>query len=952
MRDTGYHFSKEETKQKISQGGDKKVMKKSLSVVLAAALTFASFGSLASAADLTAQEKFDALKAKGIFAGMADGTAGLDQKMTRAQFARVAGLLQGLDVDAAPTTTTFTDVKATHWAYQEVEAAVAAKILVGVGNNKFNPNGSITVQDLAVALANVLGLEKVEGATVEGASAYAAGYIKAVEAAGIVLPTTYKEAATREMLVTASFAVEAALSTPAIPTVSATATAAKKLTVSFNTAVDTAKAKVTVWNGTNQVNSKSVTFADDKKSAVVEFAFNLAAADYTVRVEGLSEKALTAAVKVEAEKVASIKFNSEKAALDRGNSKVVNVGYKVFNQYNEEINSTALSATAGKGTASAASGQLTLTSVTDYVLGEKVVVSLVHTGGTFATATVEVGSVAQASTVDIVKLFNSNGKELVAGNVTENFDLILDIKDQYGSTVTSTTYLQSDLIVTVSNPTAATLNGFVAATNSATFTYNSIDGKNQPSIRLAGPFTAGTSTVTIISKSSGAKDSFDIVVKEVPQIDTITLTAPANAPAGSKISIPFSAVDQFGAPIAHPTAGSYTSMTASQGTGLAFVKDVVKNVTNLELTLGAKGTTIITIITKTNKVAQLTINVVDAKTATVISGTKDLETALHKDGGNAELNTDKVVVKDQYGQDITPDWVGAGAAANGKYRVKVESSDVSKVTVDAGASAYATGTVVGSTKPVLAAVAKGNATITLTLEKYDGTAAAWKTVDNSAFTYNSVVVDKADIKTYAASVTGTVYKAAGTTYSKDLVVKGTLENGSVVTVPNLVGNYEVTVTTAGVAHTAGKVSATGFAFATDKHEADVTVLVLVKGTNAETIPVTFKVSDSDPVATTLSLKDSATNVTKEGDGVVSATLANLDTVAEVETLVRAIVKVQDQYGVELTNTASVIISNITDNHTILAGAGSTLATGDTFTATVITSNGKYLSIKVVAKANP
>lgn len=932
MRDTGYHFSKQ-LKQKFSQGGEKKVMKKSLSAILAAALVFGSFGSLAYAADApTAQEKFDALKAKGIFAGVnADGDAGLDQEMTRAQFARVAALLLELEGIGNPDTKSvtvkpFPDVALGAWYTEEIAAIKEAKIMAGNANGKFNAGGKITVQETAVVLANVLGLAPVADATVEGASPWAAGYIKAVEAAGVVLPTAYKANATRELLVSAAFAADVVINAPAAATsITVTATAAKKLSVTFNAAVDTAKAKVTVWNGTNQVNSKSVTFAEDKKSAVIEFAMNLPAAEYTVKVEGISEKALTAAVKVEAEKVAKIEIKSDKAALNRGDSTVISLPYKVLNQYNEEINSTALSATAGKGVATAASGKLTLDADNAFVLGEKVVVSLVHTSGAFATATVEVSSVAQVASVDIVKLYNADGKELVAGS-NDSFKLLIDLKDQYGASVTDTTYLTNgaDVIVTVSNTSAATFDGFETSTNKANFTKVTVDGKDYVSLLLTGgaALKAGTSNVTIISKSNGAKDSFDVVVKDNVQVDTLTLTAPASAPAGATVEIPFTAVDQFGAAIANPSNGQVNSISVTNGTYQGFVKDVVKNTTSFKVTLGAKGTTIVTVITKTNKVAQLSINVTDAKTPTVISGTKDIDTSFLV-GGTATLATGNVVVKDQYGNDIT---------LPGNYTVKVETSDASKVSKDAAVTAPV----------VLTAAAKGTSSITLTLLK-DGVA-----VDNSSYTYTTKVVEKADIKSYAATVAGTVYTLGGADYNKALTVKGTLEDGSTVTVPALASNYEVsTGGTAGFSYTSGKFAATNaFVFSGTDTSADAVAVVTIFGASAqENVPVTVKVSKAAAAVATLELVTNGI-ATKEADGVVSVTAANIN--GGIDALLDDVIKAVDQYGVEWKDANEPDYTPYVGNYPSGKSTLASLVAGDTITVTALVGT-KSIAFKVIVK---
>lgn len=153
------------------------------------------------AADLTTQQKYDALAAKGIFAGI-DGEAALDRNLNRAQFARVAALILGLDGIGANDTKVvtekpFSDVQLGTWYVEEVAAAKEAGILAGNADATFNPRGDVTVQELAVLTARQLGLTPVQDAKVPGAADWAAGYIRAVQNAGLVFSTNYTGVATR-----------------------------------------------------------------------------------------------------------------------------------------------------------------------------------------------------------------------------------------------------------------------------------------------------------------------------------------------------------------------------------------------------------------------------------------------------------------------------------------------------------------------------------------------------------------------------------------------------------------------------------------------------------------------------------------------------------------------------------------------------------------------------------
>ncbi|RXZ83823.1 S-layer homology domain-containing protein [Paenibacillaceae bacterium] len=190
----------------------KKNLGRMLLVLLMGAFLFPTVGNAANATDLTAQQKYDALVAKGIFAGI-NGEAALDQNMNRAQFARVAALILDLDGIGATdtkvvTTKPFSDVELTHWALEEIAAVKEAGIMVGNGNGTFSPSKDMTVQETAVAVGRVLDIEPVQGAKVEGVADWAAGYVQAIINAEIDFPTNYTEAATRADLASLAYQAE------------------------------------------------------------------------------------------------------------------------------------------------------------------------------------------------------------------------------------------------------------------------------------------------------------------------------------------------------------------------------------------------------------------------------------------------------------------------------------------------------------------------------------------------------------------------------------------------------------------------------------------------------------------------------------------------------------------------------------------------------------------------
>ena len=114
-----------------------------------------TFPDIAGHKNQTAIEK---LAAMGVINGMGDGSFGTNQTMTRAQFCTI--MVKALGIKPLESRV-FSDVPSGQWYSGYVGAANANGIVNGVGNGKFNPNGTITRQEAAtmvVRAAKVLGL--------------------------------------------------------------------------------------------------------------------------------------------------------------------------------------------------------------------------------------------------------------------------------------------------------------------------------------------------------------------------------------------------------------------------------------------------------------------------------------------------------------------------------------------------------------------------------------------------------------------------------------------------------------------------------------------------------------------------------------------------------------------------------------------------------------------------
>ncbi|MFI2857123.1 Ig-like domain-containing protein [Paenibacillus sp. JSM ZJ436] len=201
------------------QGGDKKVMKKILSVALSTAMAFSMFAGVAFGDDnLTAQQKFDVLKEAKVVAGYPDGQAHLDKELTRAEFAKVVTLLMGLEPIQGTYSFKDKNYNASNWAVPYIEAVYAANLMEGKSTTKmiFDYNGKISVQEMATVLVRALKLE-IPAEVNNNASTWAKGYVQAAINANIISASANPTAnATRSQMVDTAYAIYLAEQQPQV----------------------------------------------------------------------------------------------------------------------------------------------------------------------------------------------------------------------------------------------------------------------------------------------------------------------------------------------------------------------------------------------------------------------------------------------------------------------------------------------------------------------------------------------------------------------------------------------------------------------------------------------------------------------------------------------------------------------------------------------------------------
>jgi hypothetical protein len=711
--------------------------------------------------------------------------------------------------------------------------------------------------------------------------------------------------------------------------------------VTFNQAVDPEKANFAVKRGAASVNVADITFKEDNKTAVVELPTKFVKADYTVTISGLTEEAIVKELSTEAETVATIEVLGDTAAATyNGDNEIdgATIAYQVLNQYGENVTDESLASsitwTPSAGEADDNNrGQLIFEG--SYRLDQNVTVTGVdQASGTVVTKAIKIGSASVVDTVNLNSLYNVDGKELNTESDFTEFDILLDAKDQYGNKITSTGKLFEDLIVTSSNPS-------VVSFEANPFVDNAGEDGDQLGIQLKKPANNmhGKATVRVISKSTGKTVTFEVEVAEAAKVDSFTINQPTKVVgAGETVEIPFEAFDQYGDAITKYNALNGVVSLSATGGHVAFKNDYVNRKAVLEFRAPAtEGNYVITAVTPTGKLSQITVKVEDSREAAVVAKASSMATTL-VEGGTTTLRARDITVQDQHGRDYKlADFFADGYSLN--VEVKDDSVDVVEL------SGTTTFTASNQTATITAN-GKGTKRFVVSIIDANG-----DLVESSELEFPVRVVEKSAVSEFAIGDVKEIQAVNGAEVSFD--VHGLL-SGSKVGLPS--DMFAVTATH-GLRYADGKLildDASGLDFDTsDKIEATVTVQV----DSAEgLVTLTKKVTIVDEASKLATIDVDSTDYIEVANGVATAPLnyasiANLKNVFEGEdqfgndyALVNPtffVSNIKDENGVA--KTTSAFVTNNGRTNAAITGA---LQPGYTFTLAV-TTEGITKTIQVV-----
>ncbi|MCR8657438.1 chitobiase/beta-hexosaminidase C-terminal domain-containing protein [Paenibacillus endoradicis] len=496
-----------------------------------AAKTSADFEDL-KALDAATKAKFDAMISAGIFDGVSDTTFGLKDEMNRAQFAKVAALITGIEVNKDLKTSSFSDVTADDaangYALPFIEALKTAGITEGYGEGTYNPAGKVTKEQLATFLVRLLGKDaeaKAKTGDDSTVSDWAQGYV--AEALSLKLLENLpdgifggKANATRDLLLTGAYeAKQQYVPIGKVSIVEAKQVGVKKINVTFNKAVDSTKAGLSV----TKAEGAQIDWAADKRSATLIFAKNLEEGSYVITLSGLDAADIdksTATVSVTAERVTKIEFLTTSDTLP--SSSRVPIQFRAINQFGETVQdflefSLYLSVAAFTDSTSMTPTTFTVFADTSWSsTGEKFDIEVTDlVSGVTATRTYIVGDPEVVpQVVSTSKVVAKPTASVSSGAVTVGTSVSL-INATQGATIyyttdgtspnTSSTVYSSQITIT----NAMTIKAIAVKsgmTNSSVMTvsYTIIEQAATPTANLAGGAVAAGTSVSLSNATQGA----------------------------------------------------------------------------------------------------------------------------------------------------------------------------------------------------------------------------------------------------------------------------------------------------------------------------------------------------------------------------------------------------------------------------------------------------------------
>ena len=342
---------------------------------------------------------------------------------------------------------------------------------------------------------------------------------------------------------------------------------------------------------------------------------------------------------------------------------------RIYNKYYDDVtelykNDPNVIISTNRGVASPVGedGKFTITSDKVFNNYDTVQISVYHktlTGINVKDAYVRDGY--KVNEINFKSIYNKDNLDLNTDNLaTADFYLVLDVKDEYGRTVTDDTYLNGDLISSSSNTSIIDIDNGIKNMD--------IAGKTEAVIHIkkSNNYFGGNATVEIQSKTSGAiggypvfvkgKRPADLKIKGLYNKDNLTLNTDNLATADFYLVLDIK--DDYGKSLIDTTSLNNDLICTSSNGSVIYFDNVIENILidgKTEAVIHVirsnnyvSGDAVITIVSKTTgKMAQFFVNVIEAPKVDSLT----IEAPSEAYVGEETIIPYKAI--DQYGNEVT-----------------------------------------------------------------------------------------------------------------------------------------------------------------------------------------------------------------------------------------------------------------------------------------------------------
>ena len=367
-------------------------------------------------------------------------------------------------------------------------------------------------------------------------------------------------------------------------TMTAAATKVKKLTVTFNKAVDTTTTKLAVKKGAATPTITSTTFAADAKSAEIVMGTKLTEGVYTVEAT-VGEEKLTADVTVQDEKLTKFELVGNNLVATPTSKAAATISFKALNQYDEMMAADSISnptCSFGKATLNNAptadkAGKITVSEIPDVLAVEGQTGTLVFVDsqtGVTANETVTYRSKAVAAKATVYGIYDTKKDKLVEGNLKvgdtiANYKILMNIQNQYESDMTPDDIKVSDCEVSFNPASVLTdVDLYGSKINKTATDFNSLDeltydGKSCMLIPLKVKngtkiLEAGSLNLTIVSANKGVLATPSFKIDDAVMIQSFSVSPKTTVYGGQDNELVVDATDINGKAVT-----SYTDLKAA-----------------------------------------------------------------------------------------------------------------------------------------------------------------------------------------------------------------------------------------------------------------------------------------------------------------------------------------------------------------------------------------------------